>query len=581
MTEKKTIRLIIEVLKTKKVSFLGILLLNILAALSSVIQPIAFQQLFDNTLPNEQYIEAIGWILAIVCIPLFFTLFSSIKIYLSYQLSNELSKSIRKELFRNMLEVKSIDLGKIGKGEAINRLTQQVGILCEVFIVNTLFKLLTNFTILIVTFIVLFSMSISLAFITMLLLPLFTYSLRKLRDKTRQLQGQDLAVKDKAVNYLQSLVSNIKSVHIFNGEQKENEVWEKWNEENEAITRKSRVFHNVYINVISDIIISIVTGIIYAYSLYMLINNELSLGTLLAFIVALPRLYTLFKEVFLSNIDLYKMKSIVENFEEIFELKKIVPGNEELDKEQLYDLTIQNLSFQYDNESNAGLNSFSLEVKKGECIGVVGISGSGKSTLFDLIHRHIEPQNGRILLNNKEIERYNIRDLRQYIGYNPQNLRLWNATLLENIIYPLEPDELDENQRVRVKKAVGLAQLNDFVGQLPDGIETVVNQNSDNLSGGEIQRIILARVLFFEPRILLFDEYTSALDAITENKLSQTIKLLKGDHSLVIIAHRLSTLKYADKIAVVDKGELLEFGPLDELLKQKGVFYQMYQAQRI
>lgn len=581
LTENKTIYLIIDELKTKKGILLLILLFNLLTAFTSIIQPVAFQQLFDDVLPNENYREAVLWISAIVCIPLLFTLFTSAKIYLSNELGSALAASIRKGLFQHILEVKSIDLNKIGSGEVINRLTQQIGILCDVFIVDTLLRMITNSTILIVTFSVLFSMSIPLTMITFFSLPLFSFSLRKMRGKTHQLMNQQMTVIDKGLNFLQGLLSNIKSVHIFNGQAKERQFWNQWNKENWETSRKTKVFHGIYVNVISDIIVSLVTGIVYAYSLYLLINGDLSLGTLLAFIVALPRLYTLFKEVFLSNIEIFKMKTIVGNLNELFDLETIFSGRKNLEQDKLFELKIDHVSFQYDNESEAGLKDFSLNVQKGEFIGIVGLSGSGKSTLFDLIHRHIEPQNGKILLNNISIDQYKLADLRNYIGYNPQKLQLWNATLLENIIYPLDLSQLNQEAEERLKRAIHLSQLKEFISRLPKKMETIINQSSDNLSGGEIQRIILARVLFLEPNILMLDEYASALDAITENHLNNTLKKLKGKQSLIVIAHRLSTLKYADRIAVVDKGKLIEFGSFEELIEKEGTFYQMYTAQKI
>lgn len=581
LTENKTIYLIIDELKTKKGILLLILLFNLLTAFTSIIQPVAFQQLFDDVLPNENYREAVLWISAIVCIPLLFTLFTSAKIYLSNELGSALAASIRKRLFQHILEVKSIDLNKIGSGEVINRLTQQIGILCDVFIVDTLLRMITNSTILIVTFSVLFSMSIPLTMITFFSLPLFSFSLRKMRGKTHQLMNQQMTVIDKGLNFLQGQLSNIKSVHIFNGQAKERQFWNQWNKENWETSRKTKVFHGIYVNVISDIIVSLVTGIVYAYSLYLLINGDLSLGTLLAFIVALPRLYTLFKEVFLSNIEIFKMKTIVGNLNELFDLETIFSGRKNLEQDKLFELKIDHVSFQYDNESEAGLKDFSLNVQKGEFIGIVGLSGSGKSTLFDLIHRHIEPQNGKIFLNNISIDQYKLADLRNYIGYNPQKLQLWNATLLENIIYPLDLSQLNQEAEERLKRAIHLSQLKEFISRLPKKMETIINQSSDNLSGGEIQRIILARVLFLEPNILMLDEYASALDAITENHLNNTLKKLKGKQSLIVIAHRLSTLKYADRIAVVDKGKLIEFGSFEELIEKEGTFYQMYTAQKI
>lgn len=204
-----------------------------------------------------------------------------------------------------------------------------------------------------------------------------------------------------------------------------------------------------------------------------------------------------------------------------------------------------------------------------------------KSTIFELIHRFIEPDEGEICLDGVSIRELDIHELRRYVGYSPQKGVLWNKSILDNIIYPLQKEDMNEETWRKFNAAVNLAHVNSFVQAMPEGYDKQVENHGDNLSGGEVQRILLARAFMSEPRILMLDEYTSALDALTESDLNDTLLSLKGKQTILVIAHRLSTVKNADVILVVDKGRIAEQGSPVELLAQQGMYYKMVEKQKI
>lgn len=572
---------IFETLKTSKKDIFHILFFNILVALTSILQPLFFKQLFDDVLPKKDVGEAIKLILVIVTLPIIYAIFNSFVVYYNNNLGNKLSKDIRVRLFSHLLEVKAGLIDKIERGEIINRLTSQVGVLCEVFIVNTIMSTITNVIMLIGTLSIMFSMSYELTIAAIIFFPIPMFGLKMLRKKTINIDKSYYAVIDKGMNFLNDFFANLKSVHIYNGQQTELKRWEKYNMESWNISKKSNVYHDMVLNTISNVIISIMTGIIYGYSLFLILGNKLSIGTLLAFIIIIPKLYDILKSLFTVNIDMSRMKLIMNNLDSIFNLEKTISGNILPNFEAIPRLEFKNVNFSYIEESFGSTINMDLNIAPGSFIGIVGISGAGKTTLFDLIHRHIEPQSGEIYIDNIDIRQYDLYQLRKYIGYNTQKCVLWNQSILENIIYPLGKEDIDAGLMNKFNNIIELANIKDFIETLPEKYNTLITNQGSNLSGGEIQRILLARTFMNNPKVLLLDEYTSALDAITESKLNDTLLKLKGKQTILIIAHRLSTIKNADKIIVIDKGIVAESGTINELLDKKGIFYSMYEHQKL
>lgn len=572
---------IIEVLKkSKKVLFL-ILFFNISASLVSILQPVIFKELFDELLPRKEINTAIFYILLIVLIPVLFAALNSFTAYYNNELGNKLSKNLRMRLFSHVLQIRPKHMDQVGRGEMMNRLTSQVGMLCEVFVVETVMSVVSNLILLFATLWIMFSMSIELTLVAIVSFPIFMYIFKRFRKKTETLDENYYSILEKGMSYLNDFFSNLKSVQIFNGQEVEKKRWNEWNDQAWNVSKKSYVFHHMVVNLIADTVISLITGIIYGYSLYLILSGKISPGTLLAFIILLPRLYSIFKSLFTVNIDLTRMKVIMGNINEIFQLDELPYGSLTPDFDKIPRLELKNVSYSHAGENSPGISNFDLDVAPGSFVGIVGLSGSGKSTLFELVHRHIEPESGEILLDGIRISEFNIHQFRKYVGYNPQKTILWNHSILENIIYPVQKDEMNEALLQRFYHVVELAHVKDFVEIMPNKYDTKVESNGENLSGGEIQRILLARTFMNDPKILMLDEYTSALDAITESHLNDTLLKLKGRQTILVIAHRLSTVKNADYIIVVDHGKIVEKGSPDELLSQKGIFYSMHEKQKI
>lgn len=225
-------------------------------------------------------------------------------------------------------------------------------------------------------------------------------------------------------------------------------------------------------------------------------------------------------------------------------------------------VSLNSISYRYPNAENDALKSISLTVKRGESIGLIGKSGSGKTTLVDVILGLLTPQNGDILVDGISVYD-NLRDWQDMLGYVPQSIFLIADTLERNIAFGV-PDELIDSERLM--KAVQAAQLSELVEQLPNGLQTEVGERGVLLSGGQRQRVGIARAIYHEREILVFDEATSALDNETESFVTESIKALSGTKTMIIIAHRLSTLEHCDRIYLMDKGRIVKHGTYQDIV---------------
>ena len=238
------------------------------------------------------------------------------------------------------------------------------------------------------------------------------------------------------------------------------------------------------------------------------------------------------------------------------------------------EITFSHLTFSYPKNERPVLNDLNLTVHQGETVAFVGASGSGKTTLINLAIGFMKPDSGHVFIDGCDIEKINLQSYRRYIAVVPQQSVIFTGTLRENITYGLKdfPEE-------KLQEVVRAANLEDVVAKLPRGLDTVLTEHGENLSGGQRQRISIARAFARDPRILILDEATSALDSVSEKKIQESIhRLIKGRTTL-IVAHRLSTIRDADKIAVIGEGGLMEYGTWQELMDKRGVFYKMSSLQ--
>lgn len=237
-------------------------------------------------------------------------------------------------------------------------------------------------------------------------------------------------------------------------------------------------------------------------------------------------------------------------------------------------ITFDHVTFQYPDAEAPVLKDLSLQIKAGETVAFVGSSGAGKTTILNMVIGFIKANSGRVLIDDMDLNSLILQSYRSHIAVVPQQSILFSGTIRENITYGM--DNISEEMLYKVIKA---ANLEDVIAALPEGLDTMITEHGSNLSGGQRQRISIARAFIRDPRILILDEATSALDTISEKKIQDAIHNLVQDRTTLIVAHRLSTIRDADKIAVVGNGGIEEFGTYDELLDLKGEFYRLKNLQ--
>ncbi|MCF7845556.1 MAG: ABC transporter ATP-binding protein/permease, partial [Candidatus Pacebacteria bacterium] len=339
---------------------------------------------------------------------------------------------------------------------------------------------------------------------------------------------------------------------------------------------RSHIFQQTIKQSVKPVIETIaVTGVLLiALTLLMKGYSIGVLASVLAlFVLSLQRLLPAVNEIISSynglRYNIYALNPIhkdLTTLEEEVKNKKKKGKKLKLKKE----ITLKDVSFAY-HESEEVLKNISLSVKKGSAVGLVGSTGSGKTTLVDVILGLLEPIKGKVLVDKKDI-RENICEWQKNIGYIPQSIYLSDDTIRNNIAFGIDEKEVDEE---KVKKAVKVAQLNEFVDKLKDGVDTFIGERGIRLSGGQRQRIGIARALYDNPEVLIMDEATSSLDNITEKFVIKAIEQLKKERTIIIVAHRLTTVKNCDKLYIIKNGQIIAEGSYSELLEKSEDFKEM------
>jgi len=423
---------------------------------------------------------------------------------------------------------------------------------------------------------VMFFQNWKLSLIAIIMIPLATITSRKLGKRMGKVTTEAQEKSGDLNRYLVDLFKNHKIIKIFQRENFENERSEKYVND---LKEKSIKIASVYLR--STPIMEILTGCMIAllifYSGKLIINGELNINNFFSFLAAMMLAYQPVKSLTKVNISIGQGLSAAKRIIPIIDIKNEINLNEKDSNLQLTQgtITFENVVFSYySNFQNEVLKNISIKLNGGKMTALVGHSGSGKSTLLNMIPRIYNPTNGTIKIDNQDLTKINLSSLRKEISIVDQNTTLFDDTVFNNIKYAKPDASKDE-----IFKAAKLSMSEEFINNLEDGFETKIGENGVKLSGGEKQRLSIARAFLKKSKIILLDEATSSLDSATEEKIQKAIDELTYNKTTIVIAHRLSTILNSDKIYLMNKGKILDSGKHDELLLKSNVYKNFYEKQ--
>ena len=423
---------------------------------------------------------------------------------------------------------------------------------------------------------VMFIQNWRLSLIAIIMIPIASITAKRLGKRMGKVATEAQEKSGDLNKYLIDLFKNHKVIKIFQREKFENERSEKFvNDLKEKSIKISTVF--IRATPIMEILTGIMIAILIFYSGKLIMNEQLSINNFFSFLAAMMLAYQPVKSLATINVGIGQGLSAGKRILPIIDTKNNILTNENeinLDVES-GSISFKGVNFNYEsNLDNKVLKNINLEIAGNKMTALVGHSGSGKSTLLSLIPRIYDPSSGEIHIDGKNIKKVNLSSLRKEISIVDQNTTLFDDTVLNNIKYA-KPDASDEE----IFKAAEMAMCTDFINKLENKFETKIGENGVKLSGGEKQRLSIARAFLKDSKIILLDEATSSLDSETEEKIQKALEKLTSNKTTIVIAHRLSTILNSNKIYVLDKGVVVDEGKHDELLKNSEIYKNFYNRQ--
>jgi len=518
----------------------------------------------------------------IIIIPIFIIVAFAVKgfsLYVAKVLMIGVSEEVRKDLQCDMLnnlveaDTKLID-GK-HTGKFISNITNDVSHITNL-ISTAVLNIFKDSLTLIGLLIVMFFQNWKLSLVALIMIPLATFAARTLGKRIGKVATEQMLRAGILNTYLIELFKNHKLIKIFQQEKYEKIRAEKFIND---VKEKTIKIATVYVR--SSPIMETLTGIMIAvlifYSGKLVLKNEIDINNFFSFLAAMMLAYQPVRSLATLNITISQGLSAAKRILPVIDEKSELVQNKD-DSEIKVDtgnIEFKNVSFKYEKEKEIKtLNSVSIKMLGGKMTSIVGHSGAGKSTILNLIPRFYDAISGDIEIDNQSIYNCTINSLRKNISLVSQDTTLFDDTIRNNIAYA----NLGASQK-EIEEAAKYSYASEFIEKLPNKYETIIGENGTRLSGGEKQRLSIARAMLKKSQIILLDEATSSLDAETENKIQDAINFLTKDRTTIVIAHRLSTILNSDKIYVIDAGTVVGEGTHDQLLANSKVYKNFYEKQ--
>ena len=555
-----------------------LVLICLLASTSLALYPsILTGKIIDEGLYAKNLNKLIYFIILSLVVTLLSSLISVLQNYLNTWIAQHITYDMRCQMFKHLETMSQQFFTTNSQGEIITRMTSDIDSVQNV-IANTFTSILSNLMTLIVAVAAMFQKNWLLALIGALIVPLFAIPTRKAGQTRFDISRQAQECNDEVNSILNETlsVSGQLLVKLYGKEEQEYENYRNVSEKMMKLNIREKVAGRWFFMImqtfssIGPMLLYLVGGI-----LIMKYDSSLSVGDITVLVTLLGRMYHPVNQLLNFHVEWIRSMSSFTRLFEYFDMEPEVtnPENPIIPDHCEGDVKFEHVSFSYNPEREI-LKDISFHLEPGKCIAIVGPSGSGKSTTVNLIPRLYDVNSGSVKLDDNDVRTLDLTWLRSQIGVVSQETYLFNSTIRENLLYAKE-DATEEEMIEACRKA----SIYEFIQNQPDGFETVVGSRGLKLSGGEKQRLSIARVLLKDPALLIFDEATSSLDSISESKIQEAIDPLIDSRTSILIAHRLSTILAADEILVVKDGVIAERGQHKDLVALNGIYTELYNTQ--
>lgn len=554
-----------------------VLLCIIVSSFFSLLPSIITGKILDDGLLKQDFKALVYYIVLSLAVTLAASLIGVAETYINTWIAQHITFDMRNQMYQHLQKMSQRFFTTNNQGDIITRMTSDIdGV--KAVVTNTFSSILSNSITLIIAMIAMFQKNWILALVGIIIVPLFTLPTRKAGKKRWTLTNESQQVNDEVNGILNETlsVSGQLLVKLFGKEKYEYERYEKANRRMIGLNIKESMAGR-WFRVVLTTFTSVGPMLLYLAGgiLMMKYNSDLTIGDITVLVALLGRMYMPVNSLLNIQVEWIRSMALFKRIFDYFDIPvEIENAKDAVTPEKVTgDVVFEHVEFSYE-ESKKILKDISFTLNAGKSIAIVGPSGSGKSTIVNLIPRLYDVDSGSVTFDGIDVRKIDLKFLRDQVGVVSQETYLFNGTIRENLLYA-KPDATEEDMVEALKKA----NIWDFIEKQEKGIDTEVGNRGLKLSGGEKQRISIARIILKDPTIFIFDEATSALDSISEKKIQDAIDPIIKSKTSILIAHRLSTILAADEILVVKDGTIAERGTHKELLNKEGVYRELYETQ--
>lgn len=548
----------------------------IVTAALGVVPPVLTKNIIDEALPQENLQQLLFLIVLIFVTQIVSGLIGVGQSYLNTLVSKNIIRDLRAGMYEHMQGMSLKFFSEVQSGEIASRINNDIGGIESIFS-GTFIQIVQGVFVFSTTAVTLFYTNWELALVSMLILPLFLAPTRKVGKARWQIASETQAKLAELTTIITETL-NVNGTMLIKIFTKEKDKGQEFAEVNDEVTRlgiREKVVGRWFIMALQTFA-SLGPMLIYLFGGLILIKyHTVTIGGIVMFVTLIGRLYGPVNTFANIHVDVVRSMALFERIFQYFDLQsEIVEKEGAIVQDQIKgDIVFNNVSFSY-HEKAPALRNINLRIEPGQMAALVGPSGAGKTTITYLVPRLYDVGAGTVSIDGIDVRDMTLNSLRRHIGMVTQDTFLFNASIRENLLFACAGASEDD-----IIQACKMANIHDFIVSLPEGYDTVVGERGIKLSGGEKQRISIARTLLKNPAIVIFDEATSALDSNSEALIQQAVEPLLKSRTSLVIAHRLSTIISADIIFVVENGRIVEYGKHSELLQKGGVYKKLYDTQ--